>query len=68
MTEKYYISTTIGDGLSPETAFRPKLCGYPLKTISRTCSDGVIWCLCTVIADDHTLWADDPDIQELEEF
>lgn len=70
MTEKYYISKIIGDG-TEDNGFQSKFESYPKEEgnhMSRTCKDGDDWCLCKIDVDDHSLWADDPDITEIEVF
>lgn len=74
MSKRYYISDIIGDGLTPETAFRAKIQDEDLlgsQIIIPTNADGTpkfTWALCIVDAVNHAALTSVVGVDQLPEF
>lgn len=71
MTLRFYLSTTLGDGLSRQTAFRPKLRSYIVYDGTQDFSDwsnratAFRFCIADCASALHTTIAADPDVLAL---
>jgi hypothetical protein len=73
MAKRFYVSPIVGDGLTPETAYRAKLSQYGLafSAIIPTNSSGVPlfnWCLCIVNGLDHSALVADSQLDAFPEI
>ena len=69
VTNRLYISPVVGDGLSPQTAFRAQCAdaGHPCSAIIPTVNGLPVfsWCLCAIESASHITLAADPDLFQL---